>query len=362
MLVSYSGDGGVERMTNNLVAGLLATGCRVDVVALKCRGRHFAAMPKGARLVRLPTGHAALAAPFIARYLRRVRPRALLVAKDRAARAAVRARAWADGPTRLVLRVGNTLSQTRAGRSGRGRRALRRLYPRADAIVAVSKGVAEDLIALTGVASERVHVIANPTIPPDIAERAAYRPEHPWLTQGDVPVILAIGRLAPQKDYATLLRAFARLRDQRDARLIIVGEGEERSRLERLAADLAVAGDVALPGFVANPYPWLRCAALFVLSSAWEGSPNALTEAMHLGRPVVATDCPSGPREVLDGGRIAPLVPVGDDGALARAMAAALDQPQDAAALREAVAAYQPSVSTARYLEVLGIAPAGTGC
>jgi glycosyltransferase involved in cell wall biosynthesis len=366
VLVSYSGEGGVERMINHLVGGLLDAGRVVDVVVLKREGEHFAALPSGARVVCLPTRHAALAPPFLWRYLRRARPAALLAAKDRASRAVLRVRRWDRGATRVVIRAGNQLSRLLDERS-RGYRALRlratrRLYPWADAIVAVSRGVADDVIATAGVAAERVHVVRNPTITPDIDERAGAPTGHAWLDEPGPPVILGIGRLARQKDFATLVRAFAHLRGERPARLVILGEGRERAPLQRLAGALGVDADVDLPGFVANPYAWLQRAAAFALSSAWEGSPNALTEAMYLGRPVVATDCPSGPAELLADGRIAPLVPVGDDAALVHALASVLDRPPDPDRLRAAVADYHPAASTAHYLEVLEGAPGSGRC
>jgi glycosyltransferase involved in cell wall biosynthesis len=170
-----------------------------------------------------------------------------------------------------------------------------------------------------------------------------------------VPTICAAGRLQRQKDFPTLLRAFARLAARRDCRLLILGEGQARSRLESLIAELGLTERAALVGFQRNPYAFLARAALFVLSSAWEGSPNVLTEAMALGIAVVSTDCPSGPAELLDGGRFGPLVPVGDDAALAAAMAATLDRPLPAAVLKSAVADYEQTRSARRYLEVLGL-------
>jgi glycosyltransferase involved in cell wall biosynthesis len=365
VLVSYSGDGGVERMINQLLGGLVAAGCRVEVLVLRAAGAHSRAIPSGVRVARLPTRHAALAAPAIAWYLRRRRPRALLAAKDRAGRAALRARGLAGVPTRVVLRLGNTLGPAleRRGRLWRWWRCrpLRRLYPRADAIVAVSAGVAEDVIATAGVDPARVHVVPNPVITPAM-DRAATEPvAHPWC-DGAAPLVLAIGRLARQKDFPTLLRAFARLRAHRALRLAILGEGEERGALERLVGELGLGDAVVLPGFVDNPHAWLAHARLFVLSSAWEGSPNALTEALHLGVPVVATDCRSGPREILDDGRVGRLVPVGDAAALAAAMQATLDAPPEPGVLRAAVAGYTVERSTAGYLEVLGITGEAEPC
>ena len=361
ILISYSGDGGVERMMNNLIAGLLGAGHGVDVLVLRGEGQHFAALPAGARVVRFGTAHAALVVPALARYLRRQRPAALLAAKDRAGRAAIKARRLARVPTRIVVRIGNTLSQSLAGRSRLRRtlryRPIRRLYPLADAIVAVSRGVAEDVVATSGVDPARVSVIENPVITEDLERRAREPVDHPWFAQRTAPVILGVGRLTRQKDFPTLLAAFARVREQREARLLILGEGEDRRALECRAGTLGIADSFDLVGFADNPYAYMARTDLFVLSSAWEGSPNALTEAMHLGVPVVSTDCRSGPREVLDGGRIAPLVPVGDSEALARAIVATLDAPPNGAALRAAVAAYTRERSTARYLEILGMEP-----
>lgn len=366
VFISYSGDGGVERMINNLIAGMLDVGKTVDVVVLKREGAHFRALPQGARVVALPTRHAVWAPPFLWRYLHRAKPKALLAAKDRASRAALAMHRWNARETRVVIRAGNHLSRLLDERSHGFRalrlRAARRLYPLADAVVAVSQGVADDLISTTGVAPDRVHVVRNPTITPDIDERALEPTGHPWLDTPGPPVIVGIGRLARQKDFATLMRAFARLLCERDARLVILGEGRERAELERLANHLEISEALDMPGFVTNPYAWLQRASLFALSSAWEGSPNALTEAMHLGRPVVATDCSSGPNELLDGGRIAPLIPIGDDAALACAISSTLARPPEPQRLRAAVAEYHPKVSTARYLEVLGLETRHSQC
>lgn len=357
VLVSYSGDGGVERMMNALIEGLLEAGYAVDVLLLQRRGGHVTDIPARARVVPLWPGHASLAAPALARYLQRERPSVLLAAKDRAGRAALRARARARVETRVVLRIGNTVSESLAAR-GWLRRVLRywpirRWYPHADAIVAVSRGVAQDVVSTSGVDPDRVHVIHNPVVTPAVEQLAEHRPDHPWLKGDGIPVVLGVGRLTRQKDFPTLLRAFARLRARRTVRLVILGEGEERAALEMLTRELHVETDVDLPGFVDNPYGWMRCADLFVLASAWEGSPNALTEALYLGTPVVATDCRSGPREVLDDGRLGPLVPVGDHIALAEAMLLTLDEHPSSADLRGAVLDYTVERSTARYLEVL---------
>ena len=357
VLASFSGSGGVEHMLVNLIAGFVAAGREVDLLLIRDRGPHLAGLPEAVNRIPLGSNHSLLAIPALARYLRQVRPRALLAAKDRAGRAAVLARALAGVDTRLVLRLGTNLSASLAGRSAL-RRAwrywpIRRLYPRIDRIVAVSAGVAADTATIAGLPREAISVIRNPVITPDLRQRAAAPCPHPWFQGKGPPVLLGAGRLQRQKDFPTLIRAFARVRQARPCRLVIIGEGQERPALRALIAQLGLADQVDLPGFQVHPLPFLARANLFVLSSAWEGSPNVLTEAMALGTPVVATDCPSGPAELLDGGRIAPLVPVGDPEALAAAILATLDQPPPGDLLMDAVAEYEQAYSARQYLAAL---------
>lgn len=359
VLVSYSGDGGVERMINHLIAGFVDAGCRVDVLVLRTAGGHYVGLPDGVRIRRLGTVHAALAVPMLAWYLRRHRPPVLLAAKDRAGRAAIRARRLARVPTRVFVRIGNTLSQALAGRSALRRRLryrpIRRLYPRADGIIAISRGVADDIVATTGVDRQRVHVAYNPVITPQIRVAGHQAPPHPWLGNRAVPVVLGVGRLTAQKDFTTLLHAFARVRARRRARLVILGEGEDRRDLEALVARLAIDPDVLMPGFVANPYAWMAHSEVFVLSSAWEGFGNVLVEAMAFGTPVVSTDCRSGPREILAGGEQGALVPVGEPQALARAIEDTLERPVSPDRLEAAASVYTAEHSTARYRKILGL-------
>lgn len=358
VLVSLSGEGGVERMVLNLVEELAGLLPRLDLVLIRDESSHPRALPDTVRIVRLGTRHSALSVWPLSRYLRRERPRVVLAAKDRAGRAALLARWLAGVDARVYIRLGTTLSQALEGQPAPRRVArylpMRLLYRWVDGVVAVSEGVAEDTRAITGLPAGRVHVIRNPVVGRALPELARAPVPHPWLEAGEVPVVMGIGRLTRQKDFPTLLRAFARVRAERPCRLIVLGEGKDRPALTALARELSLEPEVAFVGFQSNPYAWLGRASLFVLSSAWEGSPNALTEALALGVPVVSTDCRSGPREVLQGGRVAPLVPVGDVPALAAAMRATLAAPPPADALRAAVAEYTVERSARRYLEVLG--------
>lgn len=357
LFLSFSGQGGVERMLLNLAEGLHGLYTPVEIVAVKTRSRFLSSLETTVPLRSLGVDHTLQSIPRLALYLKKVRPVALLAAKDRANQAAVIARALAKTPTRIVLRLGTTTSAAIAHKSRLHKAAwampMRLLYPRADAVVAVSRGVAQDLEHMLGRPLPSLTVIPNPVITPTLLEQAGRPVHHPWIEDLQRPVLVGMGRLTTQKDFPTLLQAFQKVRRTTPCRLILLGEGSQRPALESLARSLRVLDDVCFAGFVPNPYPYLQKASVFVLSSIWEGSPNALTEAMALGTPVVATDCPSGPREILRGGEVAPLVPMKDPDAMAAAILQVLDNPPDPQRLREAVAEYTVEKSARRYLDVL---------
>jgi glycosyltransferase involved in cell wall biosynthesis len=357
VFVSFSGHGGVERMMINLCEGFLALGWPVDLLTVKAKSVYLQRLPEGLNVVGLGTAHTFESLPAVARYLRSTRPLALLAAKDRANQVAVLAGRLARTSTRIVLRMGTTVSAALNGKSALQKAVwylpLRVLYPMADAVVAVSKGVATDMMQITRLPPHKIHVIPNPVVSPKMFLLAKEPINHPWFMDHSTPVIMGMGRLTRQKDFPTLIRAFATVRSQRSCRLVVFGEGRDGSKLKRLTEAFGIQNHVDFPGFVANPYRFLSRAALFVLSSIWEGSPNALSEAMALGVPVVSTDCPSGPREILDGGRYGALVPMGDADALAQAMAETLAHPPDKAFLQQGVSDHSTEVSSKRYLDIL---------
>jgi glycosyltransferase involved in cell wall biosynthesis len=299
--------------------------------------------------------------PGLVDYLRSERPDALLSVLSYGNLGALWARRLAGVPTRVVVSERNTLSQSCIATTSREHRwrtrhlpaLIARTYPFADAITTVSDGVADDLAATTGLPRERLVTVYNPVVTDRLIERVREPLEHPWFQPGEPPVVLAAGRLRPQKDFETLLHAFARLRARRSARLVVLGEGPERAALEARARALGFAADFALPGFVRNPFTYMARAQVFVLSSRFEGLPGTLIQAMACGCPVVSTDCPSGPREILEGGSHGEIVPVGDPAALAAAIERTMVSPVAPEQLRARAAAFSAERVAQNYLDLL---------
>jgi glycosyltransferase involved in cell wall biosynthesis len=355
------GTGGVGRMRTQLARALLDRGVAVDFLLGRADGPYLPLVDPRARVRVLGTTHPLTSLPGLVLYLRRVRPDALYSDRMRLDIESLRASRIAGVPTRICtsfhVPVSQRLDRIPASKARAERAALHRYLPRNQGIVAVSRQLAEDLERAAELPPGRVSVVYNPVVTPGLADRAAEPVEHPFLAEGRPPLILGVGRLTAQKDFPTLLRAFARLRASRPCRLLILGEGEDRPALEALAKGLGVAEHVALPGFTLNPYRFMARADLMVLSSTWEGSPNVLVEALALGTPVVSTDCDFGPRETLRNGEVGPLVPPGDDAALALAMAATLDGPSPRALLQGAASRYTAERCAEGYLRAAGLLP-----
>lgn len=323
--------GGAERVIVNLAQAIAERGLPVDVVVASAEGELMGQLPPGVRLVDLGARRVLGSLGPLTGYLRRERPRVLVSSMSHANLVALWAGKLARQATPVVVTVHNTMSQSTPQQGAMGGwlwpRLLHSFYPWADQVVAVSRGAADDLARTARLPRDRIRVVYNPVITPALLDRAAHAPDHPWFAAGEPPVVLGVGRLNRQKDFGTLIRAFAEVRRTRAVRLIILGDGEERAALERLVGELSLAADVALPGFRDDAASFMGHSALFVLSSAWEGLPTVLIEALAAGSRVVSTDCPSGPREILQEGRLGALVPVGNPAALAAAMIEALDCP-----------------------------------
>lgn len=331
-------------------------GKAVDLILVRAEGPYMEDIHPAVRVVDLHASSASKSIYGFIRYLRRERPSAVLSTLDHINLVALSARILSRIPVRIVIRIPNTLSVVAAS-SQRFKDKIvgwlaRMLYIRADAIIAVSHGVAKDLLRATSCASSQVVVISNPTVTPELYIKAKEPLDHPWLEPNQPPVLLAVGRLVPQKDHATLIRALAVIRRRQVARLMILGEGDERGNLKRLIEELSLDEDVELTGFVRNPYPYMARASAFILSSRWEGLPNVLIEALAIGCLVVSTDCPSGPREILHGGAYGRLVSIGDVEGLAAAIIDALESSMPQIP-KDALAPYGIQCVADQYLKVL---------
>lgn len=342
------GGGGAERLTIDLLAGFVARGAKVDLVLMARQGEFLPLVPEGVRIIDLGAKRLRSALAPLRDYLEAERPDALLAAMWPLTTVAQLAVLGMKQRPRLVLSEHCALLEQYAGQRGTlaALRASLRGYRFADGLVAVSASLGAEIATLAGLPSARVTTIHNPIDPPLRSNRLS-----PW--DGCTGKrILAVGKLKAQKNQVLLIDAFARL--AADATLAIVGEGELRPQLEAQIAALGLQDRVLLPGFSATPGDWYAGADLFVLPSEYEGFGNVLVEAMHCGLPVVATDCPYGPAEVLGHGQWGRLVPRGDPAALAAAITAELAAPRDEVAQRARAAQFAAEHAVAAYWRIMG--------
>lgn len=329
----------------NLANALVERDVYVDAVIASREDSDFLEMlDPSVRLVDIDASPAVLGFPRLVRYLRRERPDVTLSFEPGGHAMLLAARKLLGDAFQCAASIQNLHSREFETDIGFARalelRAMGLVLPRMDHVIAVAERVADDAVDNFCVPRDLVEVIYNPILTGNILERASRPVDHPWFGDHGPPVFVSVGRLTRQKNYPLLLRAFRDLTRERDARLVILGKGEERGNLEALTESLGVNESVSLPGFVDNPFAYVARASAFVLSSDWEGLPSVLIEALAVECPIVSTDCPSGPREILDGGRFGRLVPMGDRERLADAMAAILDEETDGARLRERARAF----------------------
>ncbi len=322
--------GGAERVTLRLAGELARRGHHIDLVLAHQGGELMNLLPPGVRLIELGAKRIrGSIAPLVA-YLRREKPDALQASMWPFTLVAVIARALARTPTRVMVVDHSTISVQHPTKFTRW--TIRLLYPKADSRVIVSEGSADDVARFSGLPRSMWRVIYNPVELPETLCGA----EAEELWQGSKERLITAGRLTPEKNHAMLIKAFALLvRKRPEARLLILGRGDLEPELKTLTSQLGLDGLVVFAGFVMDPWPFFSSADLFVLSSDFEGFGVALVEALHAGLRIVSTDCPWGPREILDDGRFGSLVPVRDPAALAGAMDEALDQPVNIAGQRE---------------------------
>ena len=291
-------------------------------------------------------------------YIDQEKPDCILPSLDRATVSTLLARSFSEWNPPVVPIVRAVLQK----RTKKHRNRFRLFFPLANEIVAVSRGLKEDVARQLRIPSTRITQIYNPVDIQNIESLANERPDHPWMQDGGPPTIVSTGRLTQDKDFLTLLKAVAEVRKRTLLRLIILGEGGCRTKLEAFVFESGIEDSVSLPGWVENPFSYMRRAAAFVLSSKWEGLGNVLIEALACGCPVVATDCPSGPSEILDHGRVGPLVPVGDYIGLAEAIENVLANPPDKEALRTQAARFSFKTSIDHYERLIHSVRKNDGC
>lgn len=354
-------DGGVARSSFILAGRFIQHGHSVDILTIHASQTMTIAPPDGARVIDLGAKRALRSIPSLVKYIRREQPSALISAQHFANVSAVLACSLARRDLKLVLTERLSIDEALKRDRGLSAKALpwlmRLLYGRADAVVANAGDSAAALAQFLGWSPGSVQTIYNPTFDPSIRLMAEEPVAESWFEPGERPVVLSVGRLEPQKDFGVLLRAFAAIRAKLECRLVIVGEGGDRASLEALAGELGVAGDVEFPGHRANPYSYMSRAALFVLSSSYEGLPNVVIEAQACGVPVLSTDCPTGPREILLDGTAGVLVPVGDGEAMAEEGVRLLTDRAFAQSLADEATAhlsrFEPETCYQVYLELL---------
>jgi len=342
-----------------LANALAAEGVAVDLVVreLNC----FDAIPEPprppVRVVALQARSKQMLLIKLLGYLLKNKPSHLIARENRAIQVALwakrllgkRIKVWPAFHSELNLRIEPTgrLARVKLNR-------VARVVGLADGVITVSAGLAAQFRKLSGADDKSLHVIPNPVVSPNLYAQLSIPAELPPWTG---VTLLAIGRLTEGKGYSTLLEAFASVKAKlnKPVRLVILGEGAEKQRLLAQAKSLGVENDFLLPGYVRNPASYLATADLFVLSSAYEGFPNVLAEALALGTPVVSTDCPHGPREILEDGRYGPLVPVGDADSLAAAIMATLANPLPKEQLKARGQVFSAQASALGYMRALGI-------
>ncbi|MBN2570039.1 MAG: glycosyltransferase [Deltaproteobacteria bacterium] len=351
------GGGGAERVMATLANGFNRAGFTVDVVLVKQTGSYVNELDPEINVVDLASNRALYSLIPLIQYLRQARPDAMLATMGHVNIIAILARMISRVPMRLFVREAITVSVSSRNSENLKdkfiRHILKNFYAIPDGVIAPSQGIADDLIKAVGFPKDRIVVIANPLDMETIQELSIAPVNHPWVNSDTVPLILGVGRLTAQKDFQTLIRAFDKVLKVHHARLAILGEGVDRKALEELIKSMGLEGIVAMPGYVENPFAYMKQAAVYVLSSRWEGLPNALLQAAAVGTHVVATDCPSGPKEILEQGRWGKLVPVGDVEAMARAIIDALEGRLEKLPFSLLEERYGIEPITKKYLDVL---------
>ncbi|GAQ00038.1 glycosyltransferase [Leptolyngbya sp. NIES-2104] len=344
--------GGAQRVALNLAHALVDRGFNVDLVLQEAGGAFLNQVDARVRIINFTSPGIVGRFCGLKQYFQREQPTVLLSILDNINVASF-AKHVSGVSTRVIVSLHINLPEPVEDlKTWIKPFLIRYSYRLADGIVAVSSGVAKSIASITGISLQQIHVIPNPITMPSIELNKI---SHPWLEPGQLPVILGAGRLVKDKDFGTLIRAFAIVRQQLPCRLMILGDGEQRPQLEALIRQMDIDSCVALPGFVENPYPYMAGASVFVLSSVIEAFGNVLVESMAVGTPVVATNCGSGPTEILEAGKYGRLVSIANPNELAEGILATLRDPLNAELLKQRAKAFAIERIIHQYVQVLDV-------
>ncbi len=358
IFISSLGGGGAERAMILFARTIQELGVSVEIVCAQKTGPLQSLVDGTTPVIDLGAPRMLSAVRKLRRYLQHRKPKAIYSTVVHANLATVLATRGLKN-IKVVLRESNApISEQKITLSRRlGHRLAPRLYAMADSVIAVSERVRQELIQHMPRVASRIVALDTPVIPTDFISQAAGDPLHPWFALGEPPVILGVGRLHPQKNFNLLIDAFAEVRARRPARLLILGEGPEREKLQRKISECGLGDDVQLFGFHLNPFSFMSRARVFVLSSIYEGMPNVLIQAMALGVPVVSTDCPGGSSECLEGGVLGELVPLNDPTAMSAAILRSLDKGSQSEVAERVTARFGAEAASRKYLSLAGIEP-----
>jgi glycosyltransferase involved in cell wall biosynthesis len=342
--------GGAEKMFINLANEFVERGIDVDLVLAQKEGPYLKDVSDKVDIVDLKSRRVLFSLFPLIKYLRKEKPSVVLSTLNHANIIILIAKIFSFSKAKIIIRIPNYFSISAENKI----KILAKIfYKRADKIIAISKGIKGDLISTLKIKENKIKVIYNPIFKKNIIQKSKEKNVHSWLKEKNIPIILGVGRLTEQKDFSTLIRAFYKLRKKREVKLIILGEGEKRKELEKLIKELKLENDVSMPGFVNNPYSYMKKADVFVLSSGWEGFGNVIVEAMTCGTSIVSTNCLSGPSEILSNGKYGKLVPVGNINKLTEAIEETLDNPIDKKILQKRAMDFSVGKITDEYLKVI---------
>lgn len=349
--------GGVERMMARLASGLSDIGLQVEVVAFNISGKMAAEFPQHVNLVELKKRSVIGKVKEFHDHICRYKPDYIISAVQIPNFVAFWSNFFALSTAKVVLTqrgMGGEPCDPASGIKAKlFRVAIRFAYRHADAVVAISKAVASELETQVRVPRRRLHIIYNPVMTKELHAKYAERGDHPWFSDHRIPIILGVGRLSVEKGFDTLIAAVSRVAANRKVRLIIVGDGQERERLQKLVVELKATQFISLVGYRDNPFAYMSKASLFVLPSLTEGFGNVLVEALGAGIPIVSSDCPGGPREILADGQYGILVPPRDSKVLAAAIETALDSETSPEILKSRAAQFSAGRSVSQYVRLL---------